>query len=408
MLKISLVEQDLQNTIKKIPKYSGQASLSLKRINLLINKLGNPHNNLNNVIHVAGTNGKGSTVALLTSCLINCGYSVNNFTSPHLISITERIKFNNNNIKPEQLNDILKHILSITNDITIFEALTCAAFIAFNNKKSDFTILETGLGGKLDATNICDSNVALITPISLDHQHYLGNTIAKIAQQKAGIIKKNSICITAMQPLKAMQEITKASINNDSKIISEGEDFNYKLINNEFIFNINNKYYNLNRPSLLGSHQLQNSSLALACLDFLGLDIKSASSGLSKTSWPARLQLIGTNIWFDGAHNVGGAKIIIENIKEGILPNKINLAITMLKNKNIEEFIKILKPHINSIIALETYENKYYNSQEIIEISKKLLIKQPLCKVSILNAQLKPNTLVCGSLSIAKFFITTT
>ena len=198
----SKINKLLDELLKLHPKY---IDLSLNRLNRLLIKLDNPHLNLPKTIHIAGTNGKGSILSFVRNILISNGYSCDSYVSPHLTRFNERININNKEISTKRLYETLKYVKEINNNnpITFFEITTAAAFVLFNKSKSDFLILETGLGGRLDATNVISRKLcSIITPISYDHEEYLGKTLKKIAKEKLGIIKKSDFVIVSKQKKK--------------------------------------------------------------------------------------------------------------------------------------------------------------------------------------------------------------
>ena len=275
--------------------------LSLKRIFKLLKKLENPHLLLPNIIHIAGTNGKGSTLSLIKQILINHNYKVDCYISPHLESIEERFIIRNKKISKKKLYKTLKYIEFINNNepITFFEITTAAAFYLFSRSRSDFLILETGLGGRLDATNVIkDSILSIISPISFDHQEYLGNTLKKITNEKLAIIKKNSSIVIGKQDKEIKNYIAKKLKNRKNRKMLYYKNFEIININNKkFSLDINKKKYYFNKPSLLGDHQVENASIAIVAsyeLKKRGFKIKKnlIDEALKKTKWPGRLEKI--------------------------------------------------------------------------------------------------------------------
>lgn len=282
-------------------------NLGLERIEKVLAIYDNPHRNAK-IIHIAGTNGKGSVASTIANILKYAGYKTGLYTSPHLVEYTERIKINGTDISQE---DFARYISSICEtaeknqiDLTEFEILTAAAFKYFSDNKVDYIVLETGLGGRFDATNICEKSLAIITSISLDHIDRLGDTYEKIAFEKAGIIKENSTVITAQnnngyKVIKKIAELKKAkliSVDYEISMSYEGET-NYAIIDNE-------KY----EFPLLGLYQKQNLALVIAAIKHLNIDKSVLKEGLKTTKWNARLEYIKEkNILIDGAHNPDSA-----------------------------------------------------------------------------------------------------
>ena len=253
--------------------YPKSMDLSLGRISSLLDKLGNPQNKIKNIIHIAGTNGKGSTLSYIVSILTQAGFKVDSYISPHLVEFNERFRIGNvgsfEYIDDESLIELLNYCERVNgkSPITIFELTTAAAFLKFSTTGSDFLILETGLGGRLDATNVIEKPlVSVITPIGLDHQQFLGNTLGDIAKEKAGIIKNGSATVISKQNydlIGLFKKFIKLK-NNKSKIY--GEDYSIRI--NPTGFNYEDEKYNINlpNPSLVGGHQKFNAATAIAAI----------------------------------------------------------------------------------------------------------------------------------------------
>ena len=240
--------------------------LSLIRMNDILNKLGNPQNSLPPTIHVAGTNGKGSTIAYLRSILEAAGLSVHIYTSPHLVRFAERIRLNGKIIEETYLQEILEHCEKINAEepITYFEITTAAAFKAFADNPADVLILEVGLGGRLDATNVVDKPLStVITPISHDHEQFLGNDLSIIAMEKASIAKKNTPLLSAKQQKNITDKISEVTDQKGAELI---DDWNYHQTNSGFTYSDKYGSLNLPTPNLKGPHQISNAALAIAVL----------------------------------------------------------------------------------------------------------------------------------------------
>ena len=279
-------------------------NLGLERINNALEKLGNPQNNMK-IIHIAGTNGKGSVASTLANILKYAGFRVGLYTSPHLVEYTERIKINNEEISKEDFAKYVSNICELADNLTEFEILTAAAFKYFSDKKVDYIVLETGLGGRYDATNVCDKTLAIITSISLDHTDRLGDTYEKITYEKAGIIKENSTVITASynNGFTTIKDIAKEKnaklipVNYEVEMIYENG-VNYAMINNQ--------QYEF---PLLGLYQKQNLALVLEACKVLNISFVAIEQGLKTAKWAARLEYKKEkNILIDGAHNPDSAK----------------------------------------------------------------------------------------------------
>ena len=316
---------------------------NLSRVKILLNKFDNPHDRLNKVVHIAGTNGKGSTASFLKSILEAHGLSVNVYTSPHLINFNERIRIKSKLITNQMLINILNEIEIKNNKkpITFFEITTIAALISFFRNQADVNIIETGLGGRLDATNIIDQKkLCLITKIGYDHTEYLGKTITSITKEKAGILRRNIPLIIAKQDNpKVLQTLHSISDKIGSKIVDT--------------INLS-KSYNL---GLKGNHQYENASVAYTAASLIIPKIKISKTllGLVNTNWHGRLENINSgnivkyrnNITLlDGTHNIDGAIAINKYLIESI-PKKWNMIIGILNNRDLKLIVSHFKEHIN-------------------------------------------------------------
>ena len=402
----------LMQLVNLHPKY---IDLSLKRLLKLLKKLNNPHLKLPPTIHIAGTNGKGSTLSYIRHILMENKLNVHAYVSPHLKLFNERIILSNKNIKTEKLINILKFVKKINNNspITFFEITTAAAFYLFSKEKADFLILETGLGGRLDATNVIDNSlIDIITPISIDHQEFLGQNILGIIDEKLGIIKKGSHIIISKQKKLVLSHIKKKlKTNKNHKLFFEK---NFTIIDKDkktFILKYNKIEKIFKKPSLLGEHQVENASTAIAAilkLNQLGYSIseKDINKGILKTKWPGRLEqgkLRNIKVYLDGAHNIDGAKQLLRYFKDKKI--KVWLIIGMLNNKNLFNFLKKIKPILNGVIAVSIpNEKNTFMPREIVKICN-LLGLESFSQPSINKAnqflleKIKPkNILISGSL----------
>ena len=378
----------LKNLLEELeglhPKY---IDLSLTRIEKLLKKLNNPHLKLPKCIHIAGTNGKGSTLSFIKNILIESNLKVHAYTSPHLEKINERFIIANKIISNKKLFEYLKYIKKINANkpITFYEITTAAAFYMFSKNYADVLILETGLGGRLDATNIIKNNlISIITKIGYDHQEYLGKSIKKITKEKLGIIKKGSIIINAKQSQIVNQEIKKYTQINKNKILSYESD--WKIINaskDYFYIKKNNNIKTMYpKPNLNGEHQLYNLSTAIITSEYLkklGYRIhkKNIDRAILKTKWPGRLEILNKDnplIIIDGSHNIDGAKTLKSFIKNKNYKPWIILG--MMNSKNLNQYLKILKSNIKGVIAVEIpNEKNSIAKEEIKKNCKKIKIK---------------------------------
>ncbi len=364
----------LDELVKLHPKY---IDLSLDRLDKLLDKLGNPHLELPKTIHIAGTNGKGSIQSLIRNILVANGYTCDAYISPHLTKFNERIIINNKEISTTKLYQTLKYVKKVNNNkpITFFEITTAAAFILFKNSKSNFLILETGLGGRLDATNIIPNKLfSIITPISHDHEEFLGKTIKKIAKEKLGIIKKSEFILISKQK-KEVEQFIKNKLRNYTNVYYYGKNFKVsKLINSNFVFQFNKKKRIVNKPKLNGEHQIENATVALAFSEIMNLqkikiNFKLVKKAIKETTWPGRLEILNYNnktIILDGSHNIDGAKELNNFLK--LKKMKPIVLFGMLDNKKIYFFLNTIKKQITSVLGIKIPDEK--NAFKLSDIAK--------------------------------------
>jgi len=343
--------------------------LSLGRIEGLLEKLGNPHHDLPPVIHVAGTNGKGSTLAFLRSMLEEANYKVHVYTSPHLVHFHERIRIAGELVSEGYLGELLEECERVNGDapITFFEVTTAAAFLAFSRTPADVVLLETGLGGRLDATNVIEQPLlTLLTPIALDHQSYLGDTLEQIAGEKAGILKPGVPCLCAKQSDEAHTVIASKAKEVKAPLILAGNDWQVIKTPEGFTYRTNGGTLSCPPPGLLGDHQYANAGLAVACIDQLYEHFKVSDEaldrGLKNVSWPARLQKISEGelasslpkdweLWLDGGHNPAAGQILAEQCAKW-MDKPLHIICGMLNTKDPEGFLSPLAPFANSFQAV--------------------------------------------------------
>ncbi len=351
-----------QRLLNLHPKFS---DLSLGRIKKLLNKIDFDENLLPKVIHIAGTNGKGSTAAILKSILNHHGYSTHVYSTPHLVNFNERIQLRSKNISNQKLLKYLKLCENKNqgNLITFFEITTAAAFKAFQDHKADYLILEVGLGGRFDATNILKkTKYAAITPISLDHQDYLGNSLNQIAFEKLGILNSKSIIFINRQKTNVMKYI-KSQLKK-RKLTANLFNNHWKIKSNFYLSN--DIKVNLSKLSLQGSHQLINAGLAIHLARNILKEkfvIEKTEKALMNCEWPGRLQQIKSgllnkkikkykNIYLDGFHNIDGMKALIKSLPK----NRKILICSFLKNKKYIQMLSNLSNHFNKIIVVKMNE----------------------------------------------------
>lgn len=332
--------------------------LSLERIERFLALLDNPQRRLPPVIHIAGTNGKGSLVANLQAIFEAAGLRVHRNISPHLVRFNERIVIAGKDIEDDYLETLLRRVLALNEQqpVTFFEATTAAAFIAFSEHPADVVLLEVGLGGRLDATNVIAApTVTAITPVALDHCKNLGGTIAAIAREKAGIIKRGAPCVTGRQTPEAMAVIASQAQVQGAPLYRMGVDWEWRRENETAIY-ISPKRRLAFAPSLAGAHQYDNAATAIACIDrlpsFQISDVQIAQ-GIASTRWPGRLQKLtaGTyrallpphmELWLDGGHNPQGGEVLADWLKAQ--RKEAHLICGMVKGKDSAGYFKPLAP----------------------------------------------------------------
>ncbi len=330
--------------------------LTLDRVEVLLARLGDPHHRLPSVVHVAGTNGKGSVIAFLRAFLEAGGYRVHAYTSPHLVDFNERILLAGTPISDAELSAVLDECEDTNggDPITFFEITTAAAFLACARAPADVLLLETGLGGRFDATNVIESPaLTVLTPISIDHQQYLGDTLAEIVGEKLGILRRGVDCVSALQPPDAIAWIDDfAEAAGVVPLLREGRDWSVQAAAGGLVYSGPAGKRQLPRPALAGEHQLHNAGLAVACLERLtGPEVSDAAiaAGLGQVRWPARLQRIaggplanllaeGWELWLDGGHNPAAAEVLSAHAK-GWRERPLHLIFGMLTSKDPAEFL---------------------------------------------------------------------
>jgi dihydrofolate synthase/folylpolyglutamate synthase len=337
--------------------------LTLDRMWRLLNALGNPERRLPPVIHIAGTNGKGSTQAMIRAGLEAQGNRVHAYTSPHLARFHERIRLAGDLISEEALTEALDRCYAANQgeNITYFEITTCAALLVFAETPADYTLLEVGLGGRLDATNVMEPAVSIITPVDLDHQQFLGDTLAAIAGEKAGIIKRGVPCFVGPQHDDAMDVIERTAARIGAPLIAYGQHFHVSRERDRLIYQDETGLLDLPLPALPGPHQIQNAGAVLATLRHLGADETACEAALTNATWPARMQRLTTGplvdryapaeLWLDGGHNPAAGKAIAATLDT--LPNRpTHLVCGMLNTKDVRGFMDALAAHAQTLTAI--------------------------------------------------------
>ena len=409
--------------------------LSLDRLYGLLTKLGNPHLRLPPVIHIAGTNGKGSTQAMTGAVLRAEGYRVDSYISPHLVRFNERIQLNGQSVSDIQLAEALTYCqkLNQQDQITFFEMTTACAFHIFAQNPADMLILETGLGGRLDATNVVpDPLLTVITPISMDHQSFLGDNITQIAAEKAGILKQNIPCVSAAQSTEVKNVLQKTADQLSAPLCYGGRDWQIqKNLTGQHLFQFAEKTRQFPTPALSGDHQIENAGLVMAALEIISprfpVSQAAIDQGMETVTWPARFQRLrsgplceGTHpemaVWLDGGHNPAAGQVLAEALNaQAVDPKSLYVVINMVDSKDAKGFLQPILPFIKSM-AVWQYDSEHQQQSEQVfqEIcaeadidyqgswSDWAAIKQswPLWS-SHSQAEFPGHLLICGSLYLA-------
>lgn len=377
------------NYINNTAKFG--TKLGLESINNLLNKLGNPQENFK-IIHIAGTNGKGSTASFLSHILVEGGSKTGLYTSPGLINFNERIKINNKDIDDESIAWATTKVKKAADELisegfqspTEFEIVTAVGFLCFEKENVDIVVLEVGMGGRYDATNIIKNPLAsVIVSISKDHTDYLGDTLKEIAHEKGGIIKENSNLILYPQDKEAEDEIKRIGKEKNSKIYNV--DLKNKTLKSStldgqvFDAEVLGTYYEDLKIRILGDHQINNSITALTCIEMLKQNKKinisedAIRKGLYNTTWQGRFEILKTKplTIIDGAHNVGGAKVFEKTVEDLLEGYDLTLIIGMLRDKDYNGVLDlILNDQVKSVITLKPDNPRAMEAEDLAEIIK--------------------------------------
>jgi dihydrofolate synthase / folylpolyglutamate synthase len=400
--------------------------LSLVRVERLLKILGDPQDCLAPTVHIAGTNGKGSTLAYLRAMLEASGYAAHVYTSPHLVQFNERIRLAGELITEDALSELLEAVEEANGGepITFFEITTAAAFVAFASIPADIVLLETGLGGRLDTTNVIKTPaLTVITPISHDHHQFLGTTLAEIAREKAGILKPGYPCVVARQSAEAMQSIVARADDLGCALFVEEEDWSVHEDGGELIYQGPRGTRRLPLPNLPGAHQIGNAGLALAALDRLPrftVTQEKMAEGLSNTHWPGRLQRLtkgplvdlmpaGWELWLDGGHNASAGEAIAQYADVNWVDQPLYLISGMLNSKSCDDFLRPLAgiaSHL-STVAIPGEENTV-SAEDLSAIAASVGMKatpMPAVTDALSAVPMSPGSpgrvLICGSLYLA-------
>ncbi len=380
-------------------------SLGLERIEYLLKVLGSPHKDLK-AIHVAGTNGKGSVCAFLSSILYSAGYKIGLFTSPHLVSFEERIQVNGEKISKDKVGSLVERIKPIAESMsksgefehpTFFEIVTAMAFSHFSEEEVDYAVMEVGLGGRLDATNVLTPLISVITTIALDHTHVLGKELDEVAREKVGIVKSGIPVVTGVEDDKIFALIKKTCEEKECDVYSSKEHgaYNLKEANLEyqtFDIEVNGKRYNNLKIPLLGDHQIKNAlitAMTLYVLNNKGIIINETNlrKGFETTKWPGRLEIFREKptIILDCAHNPAGMRAL-RSALQGLFKGKnVTLIIGIMRDKDIPGIIKEIAIAVDNIIITKP---KFERASEpdIIEGEAKKYCKNVMIKPKVEDA----------------------
>ncbi len=341
-----------------LARHPQRIDLSLDRMRALCAALGDPQDRLPPVVHVAGTNGKGSTVSLIRAIAEAAGLRVHAYTSPHLVRFNERIRLAGTLISDDQLNAILDRIEAVSGEATVFESTTAAAFLAMSETPADLAIIEVGLGGSLDATNVIDRPLlSVITPVDLDHAEFLGDKIEGVAAEKAGILKAGARGVIARQSEAVMAVIERRAAEVNSPLTVMGVDFDAWAERGGLVYQDQERFLDLPAPALSGPHQFDNAGVAVAAALELDLPEAAIAGGLKAVRWPARMQRLtagpyaekaqasDAELWLDGGHNPHAGRAMARTLAErqARAPRPLALIVAMLANKDAGGFFEALK-----------------------------------------------------------------
>ena len=344
--------------------------LKLDRMRQLLDRLGDPHRRLR-ILHVTGTKGKGSTSALLASILRHAGYRTGLFTSPHLVHVEERFQVDGQPILPTELTSLLSEIRSVVGDlpdVTFFEICTAVGFLHFVRRRAEVVVLEVGLGGRFDSTNVCRPEVAIITSISLDHTRQLGNTLASIAFEKAGIVKPLRPTVSGVLETEPREVIERICGERTSPLTEVGRDFDFTTVPGRVVgeridpmlvtVRTRRRLWSDLEVGLLGRFQAGNAAVAVATIEQLqqaGWPIREEAvrAGLAKVHWPARLEVVRyrPTVVLDCAHNVASAEVLVNALAESFPPGRRWLVFASSNDKDTAGMARVLAPHFAGVVV---------------------------------------------------------
>ncbi|WP_445942040.1 bifunctional folylpolyglutamate synthase/dihydrofolate synthase [Pseudotabrizicola sp. L79] len=394
--------------------------LTLDRVHRLLAALGNPERDLPPVIHIAGTNGKGSTQAMIRAGLESQGLRVHAYTSPHLARFHERIRLAGELISEPALAALLDECVQANgpDEITFFEITTCAALLAFARTPADYTLLEVGLGGRLDATNVVGKPaLSIITPVSMDHESYLGDTLAKIAGEKAGIIKRGVPVIVGPQAEAGLEVIESTAARLGAPSLVHGQHWTVWEERNRLIYQDENGLLDLPPPNLPGPHQFQNAGAAIAALRHLGHGPEACEAAVTAAVWPARMQRLRqgplvdaapqAELWLDGGHNPAGGEAVAATLAR--MPKReTHLICGMLNTKDVRGYMAPLAGQVTRLHAVSIPGEKATlpaeatrDAAQSVGIAAETADSVAQALAQIISVAPQARVLICGSLYLA-------
>ncbi len=394
--------------------------LTLDRMWRLLAALDNPQDRLPPVVHIAGTNGKGSSLAMIRAGLEAAGHNVHAYTSPHLAYFHERIRLAGDLIDESHLTAVLDECERANGGeaITYFEITTCAALLAFSRVPADYVLLEVGLGGRLDATNvIADPALTAITPVSIDHQQFLGDTLAEIAGEKAGILTRGVPCVVGPQQDEALDVIEARATRVGAPLLVHGQHWHVSKEHGRLVYQDETGLCDLPAPVLPGAHQFENAGIALAALRCLGKGETACEAAVTEAEWPARMQRLrygplveaapGVELWLDGGHNAAAGDAIAAALA-GLPARPTVLICGMLNTKDVLGYLRPLTGVADSLIAVSIPSETNTLSAEETRAAATAAGLRAATAETVLSAVKKthaehPNAriLICGSLYLA-------
>ncbi|MEM8554445.1 MAG: folylpolyglutamate synthase/dihydrofolate synthase family protein [Pseudomonadota bacterium] len=394
--------------------------LTLDRVHRLLGALDNPERKLPPVIHIAGTNGKGSTLAMIRAGLEAVGDTCHAYTSPHLVRFHERIRVRGRLIEEDALSTLLDDCLAANgpDPITYFEITTVAGILGFARTPADWCLLEVGLGGRLDATNVVDKpRLTVITPVSFDHEQYLGDTIAKIAAEKAGIIKWRVPCVVARQRPEAMDVIEAQADRLGAPLFVAGQDFDAWEERGRLVYQDTRGLLDLPMPALRGPHQVENAGTAIAALRQLEQSEQAAEGAMERAQWPARMQRLRdtklnalmpeAELWLDGGHNPAAGEALAQTLD--ILDQRETFLICgMLNTKDPKGYLEPLAKHAHNLIAVDIPDatatlkaSETAAAAEAVGIAANTAESVTAALTALNDVAPRARVLICGSLYLA-------